>query len=227
MTLEPRMLAAEERLQRLASGMPSPDVEAGWAALSAQLEPPLASVIPLRRRRFGRPLALAAAAALLVAGSALAAITRAGADRGAAPPVVASEGGVWSGSRLHAPFSGPQARTTSTDGKRGAPPAGQAPDAPAGGRSAPSGEGNKAQDDPNDRDQGTGNDGRHDDNGGGNDGAEGSPRGHGHGGAEGSSPPGHGHAEPSGPSQAPTDPGHHGSDQSHGKAGGNGNGHGH
>jgi hypothetical protein len=214
MTLEPRMLAAEERLQRLASAMPAPDVEAGWAALSAQLEPPLAKVIPLRRRRFGRPIALAAAAALLVAGSALAAVTRAGADRAEAPPVVASDGGVWSGARLHAPFSGPPVRTTSTDSKGSAPRAGQTRDAAPGGTSAPGGGAGNAQDDPNDRDQGTGNDGRHDDHGGGNDGAEGSsPRGHGHDGTG-----------PSAPSQAPAD-GHGGSDQSH--AGGNGNGHGH
>jgi hypothetical protein len=215
MTLEPRMLAAEERLQRMASGMPSPDVDAGWAALSARLEPPLARVIPLRRRRFGRPTALAAAAALLVAGSALAAVSRAGVDRAAAPPLVASDGAVWSGPRLHAPFSGPPARTTSTAPKAAAPAAAQTRDAASGDRSAPGGEGGSAHDDPNDRDQGTGNDGRHDDNGGGNDGAEGSsPRGHGHGGAD-----------PSAPSLAPTDHGHGGSDQSH--AGDNGNGHGH
>jgi hypothetical protein len=215
MTLEPRMLAVEERLQRLASVMPSPDVEAGWAALPAQLEPPLAQVIPLRRKRFGRPIALAAAAAMLVAGSALAAVTLGGADR-AAPVIAWSDGGVWGGPHLHGGFSGPPAAApSSSDGSVGpATGAAHTPDIGSdGGSDAGPGHDGTAHDDPNDRDQGTGNDGGHDDNGGGNDGAEGSsPRGQGHGGEQ---------AAPSGSS---TDHARGGSDQAHGNAG---NGHGH
>jgi hypothetical protein len=212
MTLEPRMLAVEERLQRMASGMPSPDVDAGWAAISAQLEPTLARVIPLRRRRLGRPIALAAAAALLVAGSALAAVTRGGADGAAGSPVVAFDGGVLIGPHLHAAFSGPSVRDTSA-----APPSGAAQPVSHGsptsdGSDAPrTGHDGKAQDDPHDRDQGTGNDGRHDDNGGGNDGAEGTQP---HGKADGHSPA---------PSDPPAD--HGPSDHAHANAGGDGHGH--
>jgi hypothetical protein len=222
MTLEPRMLAVEERLQRMANGMPSPDVDTGWAAISAQLEPTLAPVIPLRRRRLGRPIALAAAAALLVAGSALAAVMRGGVDSAANSPVVASDGSAWGGPHLHAAFSGPPIRETSA-----APPSDSAQ--PVSDEShAPTSDGSdapqtshegKAQDDPLDRDQGTGNDGRHDDNGGGNDGAEGTRphgKGHAHGQAEGQS---------SAPSDPPANHGHGSSDHAHANAGANGNGH--
>jgi hypothetical protein len=218
MTLEPRMLAVEERLQRLASGMPSPDAEAGWAALSAQLEPPLAQVIPLRPKRFGRPIALAAAAALLVAGSALAAITRDGADRSAPAAAIAwSDGGVSSGPHLHEGFAGPPAAPSSSDDS--ADPATRRTHTPgSGGDAAQAGHDGKAHDDPNDRDQGTGNDGRHDDSGGGNDGAEGSsPGGHGHSGGKASAP--------SGSSTEHAQGGSDQADQAHVNAGGNGHGH--
>jgi hypothetical protein len=192
MTLEPSILAVEQRLQRLASEMPAPDVDAGWAALSAKLQPPLAQVIPLRRKPFGRPIALAAAAALLVAGSAFAAVTHGSSEPGhVVPPAPVELPGVaFSGVHLHAPFSGPPAVPTTT---ADAP----AKDAPGdtsstggssdGGSTSPTGSGDgtdhtKPQDDPNDLDQGTGNDGQHNDHGGGNDGTEGSqPRSQGNG----------------------------------------------
>jgi hypothetical protein len=183
MTLEPSMLAVEQRLQRLASEMPPPDVEAGWAALSAMLEPPLAPVIPLRRRSFGRPIALAAAAALLVAGSAFAAVTRGDPQTHHLSPLVPIElpGVAFSGPHLHAPLSGPPAVPTKDEPGRsakdtnvGAPTAGGTSD---GGSTTTDGSGatsdhTKAQDDPNDLDQGTGNDGQHNDHGGGNNGTE-------------------------------------------------------
>jgi hypothetical protein len=201
MTLEPTMLAVEERLQRLSSSMPAPDVEAGWAALSALLEPPVAPVVPLRPKpsRF-RPIALAAAAAILVAGSAFAAVTQHGPAHIVPPPPIEVPGGFVAGPHLHRPFAGPA--LTSDD--RGGPhrPGGPSTGGPStGGTAAPSGGGAarghehrqrdhaKQQDDPNDLDQGTGNDGQHNDNGGGNDGTEGSqPRGQGHGDGTGHDP---------------------------------------
>ena len=189
MTLEPTMLAAEQRLQRMASGIPAPDVDAGWAALSAKLEPPLATVIPLRRRSFGRPIVLAAAATLLVAGSAFAAIGHGGGASEHVAPVapVEAPGPAFGGRHAHAPFQGPPATpNVHTAVPTGDPTGLTAPPVESGGstgtqssgdgRAAPS----KHQDDPNDLDQGTGNDGQHNDNGGGNNGTEGSqPRGDG------------------------------------------------
>ena len=52
--------------------MPEPDVEAGWAALVAQLEPPVAPVVPLRRPRPAGDRRSAVAAAILIGGSAFA-----------------------------------------------------------------------------------------------------------------------------------------------------------
>jgi hypothetical protein len=188
MTLEPRMLAVEERLQHLASEMPAPDAEAGWAALSAKLEPQLAQVIPLRRKSFGRPVALAAAAALMVAGSALAAVTHGDSDPSRVSPAATVElpGVAFSGPHLHSPFSGPatapdgsSGQGSGSDSSTGSIPGGDST-IPGGDSTGTGGSGGgttdhtKPQDDPNDRDQGTGNDGQHDDQGGGNDGPEGS-----------------------------------------------------
>jgi hypothetical protein len=194
MTLEPRMLAVEERLQRLSSAMPAPDASAGWASLSAQLDPPLAPVIPLRPRRFRRPIVLAAAAALLVAGSAFAAITHGEPQHThIAPPAGAIAGSGWGGPQISGGLPGrPAVAPTASDPAGNASP-GQAssagPSAAAGGAQKPEANTTPAKDDPNDRDQGTGNDGKHDDNGGGNDGPEGSqPRGQAHDGGHGSAP---------------------------------------
>ena len=184
MTLEPRMLAVEERLQRLSSSMPAPDVEAGWAALSAKLEPPLAQVIPLRRKSFGRPILLAAAAALLVAGSAFAAVTHgtSGTSRHVAP-AVGFPSSAFGGVHLHDAFTGPSSATAPSGGSGHSTGSGHSSGTGTtsnGGVSTGSGGGSgdgtqpsKPKDDPNDRDQGTGNDGQHNDRGGGNNGAEG------------------------------------------------------
>ena len=56
MTRDPAAQAVHERLENLVADMHEPDIEAGWAALVAQLEPPPAPVVPLRRRpRLWRP----------------------------------------------------------------------------------------------------------------------------------------------------------------------------
>jgi hypothetical protein len=182
MTLEPRMLAVEERLRRMAEQLPTPDVEAGWAALSASLEPPLAKVIPLRRRSLGRPVALAAAA-LLVAGSALAAVTHRTGQAQHLAPAPSSIGYVHVGPHLHEAFAGPGtsglADRPSTKPARGSTDPSGTTTAPSGtsadGIGGTGGAGHtKPQDDPNDRDQGVGNDGQHNDHGVGNNGPEGS-----------------------------------------------------
>ena len=52
MTLEPDPAAVlvHERLEQAVSSMRAPDVEAGWAALAAQLEAPIAPVVPAAQR---------------------------------------------------------------------------------------------------------------------------------------------------------------------------------
>ena len=184
MTFEPSMLAVEERLQRLASEMPAPDMDAGWRALSAKLQPPLAQVIPLPRKSFGRPITLAAAAALLVAGSAFAAVTHGGSDAPHVAPVVPVElpDVASSGAHLHGPFTGPPVAPTETADDPAKGPSGDTSStggASGSGSTGTDGTGDGTdrtgpKDDPDDLDQGTGNDGRHDDQGGGNDGTEGS-----------------------------------------------------
>jgi hypothetical protein len=196
------MLAAEQRLQRMASDMSAPDVDAGWTALAAKLEPPLAQVIPLRRRSLGRPIALAAAATLLVAGVAFAAVGHDRSDAEHVAPVVSIEapGRAFDGPHAHPPFQGPPATPNRhTHVPTGDPTGATEPPAKGGGSTGTEGSGDgraapsKHQDDPNDLDQGTGNDGQHNDHGGGNNGTEGSqPRGQGgstkgdHGGGAGS-----------------------------------------
>ena len=183
MTLEPDPAAVlvHERLEQAVSSMRAPDVEVGWAALAAQLEAPIAPVVPLRTSTRGRFVAFAVAAALMVAGSAFAAVshvrdTRVDPIAPAVPPVHSSV----TGPHAHAPFSGPPAEQrprphhdthggTKHGGTSGTGDAG-------GGTPSPSGSGDgtsKPGDDPNDRDQGTGNDGQHNDHGGGNNGPEG------------------------------------------------------
>ena len=186
MTLEPDPAAVlvHERLQQAVSSMRAPDVEAGWAALAAQLEAPIAPVVPLRTPSRGRFVAFAIAAALMVAGSAVAAVRYVGDSptdpvAPAVPPIHASV----TGPHAHAPFSGPPAGDrsrphhehggtshggTSHSGTPGTGDGGGTPSTGGGGDGT-----SKPGDDPNDRDQGTGNDGQHNDHGGGNNGPEG------------------------------------------------------
>jgi hypothetical protein len=219
MTLEPSMIAVEERLQRLASAMPAPDADAGWAALSALLDPPAATVIPLRKRSSRRPIALLAAAAILVAGGAFAAVRQHAQQRAAPSPPTQLPTVAAAGPHVHAPFSRPHTLPSTTDGHGssepglGTAPVGSTKHETQSTESQRDRQGHpKPHDDPNDLDQGTGNDGMHDDNGAGNDGAEGSrTRGQGH---------GNGHGKPAQP-KADT----HGHASDHGE--GHGNGHGH
>ena len=186
MTLEqdPAAVLVHERLEQAVSSMRAPDVEAGWAALAAQLEAPIAPVVPLRKPARGRFVAFAVAAALMLAGSAFAAVRYVGAP--ATDPVAPAVSPVHTtvtGPHAHAPFSGPPAedrsRTQPEHGgtSHGGPrPEGTPGTGDGGGAQSPSGSGDgtsKPGDDPNDRDQGTGNDGQHNDHGGGNNGAEG------------------------------------------------------
>ena len=220
MTLEPSMLAAEERLQRLASTMPVPDVESGWAALSALLEPPAAKVIPLRKKSSGRPIALLAAAAILVAGGAFAAVHQHIQPHATPSPSTQGPTGAVAGPHMHAPFTGPPRVPSTTAGHGSVEPAGghatggSTTNHPAENTgSRPDRQGHtKTRDDPNDLDQGPGNDGTHNDKGGGNDGTEGSQtRGQGH---------GNGHGKPTQPKAEP-----HEHAAGHGEAHGNGHGH--
>ncbi len=150
MTLEPDPAAVlvHERLEQAVSSMRAPDVEAGWAALAAQLEAPIAPVVPLRTSTRGRFVAFAVAAALMVAGSAFAAVshvrdTRVDPIAPAVSPVHTSV----TGPHAHAPFSGPPAEQRpsphhdtpaerNTAGRR-APVTRAVPRAPAGAGTAP------------------------------------------------------------------------------------------
>ncbi len=180
MTLEPRLLAVHERLERMASSMTGPDIEAGWSAVAAALAPPLAQVVPLPRRSRGRVVLLVAAAALLVTGSALAAVLARGETPGHVAPASTVESSVpATGPHLHPVFGGPPASagsTTGTPGRNGAKGSGSQRSGDGSGASSSQTHGQHedgAPDDPNDRDQGKGNDGTHNDHGGGNDGPEG------------------------------------------------------
>ncbi len=184
MTRDAAAQAVHERLEHLVATLPEPDVEAGWAALVTQLEPPVAPVVPLRRPRPRRALVLGVAAAVLIAGSALA-VVRHGRDGGRpaqTPPPATAPSHVGSGPRTHRSFSGPPAVP-----RPDPPPAGDGHQdgatGPSGG-SASSGDhtsdthkGTRHDDGTHtphhdaadDTDHGTGNDGSHDDNGQGND----------------------------------------------------------
>lgn len=200
MTLEPDPAAVlvHERLEQAVSAMPTPDIEAGWAALAAQLDAPLAPVVPLRKPKRGRTVALAVAAALMLAGSAFAAVAHFGDGRtDHVAPVVPRVHVPVTGPHTHAPFSGPPAATKprghpggggSGSGSSSGTRTGTGAGSSDGGSASNSGDGvgttSKPGDDPNDRDQGSGNDGHHDDHGGGNDGSEGSSPGTSHGGSD-------------------------------------------
>jgi hypothetical protein len=184
MTRDVAAQAVHERLEHAASAV-SFDVEAGWASLAAELDGPIAPVIPLRRRRPRHVLTLGVAAAILIGGAALAMVRNPGAPelslQPAIPIVTLPSGGVVTGPHTHPAFSGaPPAPdqapsgtdqgTNSTNSTPGDPPStsGSGGDGStsqgSGGTSDPS-----HVDSPDDIDHGTGNDGKHDDNGQGND----------------------------------------------------------
>jgi hypothetical protein len=89
-----QVVAVHDRIVDAVASTPIPGVEAGWAALLLQLDTPGASVVPIRSaRKRGRVVALAVAAALLLAGSALAvAGPRANEDAPIAPTMEPSTG---------------------------------------------------------------------------------------------------------------------------------------
>jgi len=183
MTLEPDPTAVlvHERLQQAVSAIPTTDIEAGWAALAAQLDVPLAPVVPLRKPKRARTVVLAVAAAMMLAGSAFAAVAHFGDGRtDHVAPVVGPVHLPVTGPHAHAPFTGPPAVSEPTGhhgGGGNGTGSGGGSGTSGGGSTTGSGTGgstSKPGDDPNDRDQGTGNDGHHNDHGGGNDGTEGS-----------------------------------------------------
>jgi len=185
MTRDVAAQAVHERLEHLAAAMPQPDLDAGWAALAAQLEPPVAPVIPFRRPRHRRAVILGVAAAMLIAGGAFA-MVRPGADqaKGAADhTATAAPTLLRLGPHAHPPFAGPPADDRSggpnpvdsdRDGGSGSAddPSTGAPGAPGDTSSGSSHHGGTHafhHDAADDTDHGTGNDGSHDDNGKGND----------------------------------------------------------
>src|SRR4029077_3103148 len=91
--------------EHLVAPMPEPDVEAGGAALVAQLEPPVAPVVPLRRPRRAKAIVLGVAAAILIGGSALAMVGHRAQQAPSAPSDTGSTDGVI-GPHHHPPFSG-------------------------------------------------------------------------------------------------------------------------
>ncbi len=184
-------VALHERLGEMAAATSTPDAEAGWVALLQKIEAP-APVVPLRRHvRRRRTVSLLVAAAVVLGGSAFAAIWSRS-DHGSVPsppatgvasvpggdPAVPAGGSIVPGSddrRLVPPPSTKEPAEKTPGG------AGPSPDA-GGGTSQPrdtsGGVGSASRDDPRDRDHGTGNDGPHDDHGSGNDGPSGTlPRG--------------------------------------------------
>ncbi len=183
MTRDVAAQAVHERLESLTATMPEPDIEAGWAALVAQLEPPVAPVVPLRRRpRPRRAIILGVAAAILIGGSALA-MVRHGANDGqqAVHPPAVARGHLVQGPHTHPRFSGPRwanhgRSPGSTDGHHrgttgptgGSTSSNDGSGGPTSGSSdANGGTHSFHHDSPNDTDHGTGND-VHGDNGHGN-----------------------------------------------------------
>jgi hypothetical protein len=196
------VVALHDRLRAFDEAPPF-DVDAGWALVAAKISAP-AIVVPLRPRRPRRRLvAMAVAAALMLGGSALALVlARHDAPRPAIssssnPPAATLDFVLVRPHGVH-PLGGPAGAT---------PPGGEGvgTDGSNGGSSS----GRPNQDDPNDRDHGTGNDGSHDDQGQGNDGPSGSP--HEHQGTGGGDGPGNGHASSGGGPDAPG----HGQGSSH------------
>ena len=168
-------VAVHDRLTELAGGMSIPDAEAGWAALVARIEA-RAPVVPLRRHpRRRRTVSLLIAAALMVGGSAFAAVRSSTRHDPvpSRPPQVVTDVGTTSGPSDRG-LVPPPARTAPAHDAHPSPRThhgrvGSDASGPSG-----TGGGSPSADDPNDRDHGTGNDGSHDDQGGGNDGSGGS-----------------------------------------------------
>jgi hypothetical protein len=172
-------VALHERLVGVAASTRISDPEAGWAALLEKIEAP-APVVPLRPHvRHRRTVSLLVAAAVVLGGSAFAAIWI-GTDHGAVPSPTATGVTVGRGSSLPGPTDRrlvpPPSRSTNEPAGTSRPDAGSSggeaegprrPGDTSGGGGAPS------VDDPRDRDRGTGNDGSHDDHGSGNDGRSG------------------------------------------------------
>ena len=182
MTRDAAAQAVHERLESLAATMPEPDIEAGWAALVAQLEPPVAPVVPLRRSpRPRRAILLGVAAAILVGGSALAMVRHGGNDgQQTVQPSGVAPGRALLGPHNHPSFSGPHwAKNGGPRGSAGGhhhgttgPPAGpRSSNDGSGGSTSGSSDGSGTHsfhhDSPGDTDHGTGND-VHGDNGQGN-----------------------------------------------------------
>jgi hypothetical protein len=237
MTRDVAAQAVHERLESLVANMSEPDVEAGWAALVAQLEPPVAPVVPLRRKpRPRRAIVLGVAAAILIGGSALAMVRHGGNDGqpAAVHPPSAALGRTGLGPHTHPSLAGPHSthqagppgpgdhhkgRAGSTTGST------SSGDRSGGATSGSSGDHTSHKthhDSPNDTDHGTGND-VHGDNGQGNntqgqdtqgDGSTGgSGNDQGSGGGQGSSSRG---THPTGGGEHPTGGG---SDGGHGSGG--------
>lgn len=199
MTRDVAAQAVHERLEHLVGTMAEPDIEAGWAALVAQLEPQIAPVVPLRRRsRLRRTIVLGVAAAMLLAGAAFAAVRYPGTDTVRAPvQPVATSGRVAMGPHTHPPLSGPPPRAPSskstppgrhhggTEPGRGRTPPRRSTGDPSSSRSTHHHAQPSHHDAPDDTDQGTGNDGTHDDNGQGNDAQGQNGHGNGNGGGSG------------------------------------------
>lgn len=177
MTRDASAQAVHERLEHVVATMPEPDVEAGWAALVAQLEPPVAPVVPLHRPRPYKAIVLGVAAAILIGGSALAMVGHSESPQLPATPARVGSTGGTVGPHTHPAFSGAPPSQEPTPPERSGNHGGTRP---AGGSTSPSGgsgDGSRGtsqpsspphKDSPDDTDHGTGNDGGHDDNGQGN-----------------------------------------------------------
>jgi hypothetical protein len=174
MTRDAASQAVHERLERAASSMPAFDVEAGWASFAAQLEGPIAPVIPLRRRHPRRVVALAVAAALVIGGSALAMVRNPDAPglsiAQIAPVATPPSAGLVTGPHSHPAFSGAPPTDSPDPTDHGGGGSEHPSGATDGGTTEGSGGGGSGPnvDSPDDIDHGTGNDGKHDDNGKGN-----------------------------------------------------------
>ena len=180
MTRDVAAQAVHERLEHFVTSMPEPDIEAGWAALVAQLEPPVAPVVPLRSRpRPRRALVLGVAAAILIGGSALAMVRHGGNhpdQHTPSQPGVTAPGRVGMGPHAHPALSGPLSHHQGVPVGSGANPKGGT--GPAGGTTSSGGSSSGTHgngdshafhhDSPSDTDHGTGNDGTNGDNGQGN-----------------------------------------------------------
>ncbi|MFL5791172.1 MAG: hypothetical protein ACJ76A_06670 [Actinomycetota bacterium] len=241
MTRDPAAQAVHDRLEHVGATMPEPDIEAGWAALVAQLEPPVAPVVPLRRRqRPRRTIVLGIAAAVLIAGTAFAAVRHAGTNQPSVTvgPRTTSPGRGLMGPHTHLSFSRtpvphskpPVRRSDHHHGGNGS----VGVSTPSSGRSGATPEPTHRQgssthhDSPHDTGHDTGNDGTHNDNGQGNDAQGQDTQGNGDGSSAGSgNEQGSGNDQGSGSAQGSGDRGTHASGGGHGSGSGTGSETGH